>query len=151
MTIRDALSRDVKALVKLEGELFNAANYALSVQAFYYHIRHNLLLVAQKEDNSIIGYLLVLIRRKKAKLYSIGVSSACQGRGVAQALLDAMDERLLHKGFLNVILEVRCDNVNAIALYEKKGFKRMKTLKGFYKDGCDAYLMEKAYAKAPLS
>ncbi len=151
MIIRDAQSRDVKALVSLEESLFDAQNYALSAQAFYYHIRHNMLLVAQTDENVIVGYLLVLIRRQKAKVYSIGISTSFRARGIAHSLLDTMDTRLGQKGFEYVVLEVRCDNENAIRLYLNKGFKILKTLQGFYKDGCDAYLMEKEYAKTPLS
>ncbi len=151
MMIRDALSGDVKALLTLEESLFDGENYPLSARAFYYHIRHNLLLVAQTQEQTLAGYLLVLIRRRKAKLYSIGVLTAYQGKGVAQALLNVMNERLLEQGFEHLQLEVRCDNEKAISLYEKEGFQIHKTLHSFYKDGCDAYLMEKPYAKTSLS
>jgi len=151
MIVRDAQSRDVKGLVCLEKSLFDAANYALSEQAFYYHIRHNLLLVAQAEEGVIAGYILILIRRKKAKLYSIGVSPLFRRRGIAQMLLEEMDKRLVEKGFESIALEVRSDNKDAITLYENKGFKVLKTLQSFYRDGCNAYLMEKAYAQKTLS
>ncbi len=151
MIIRDALSRDVKALSILEKSLFDTANYALCAQSFYYHIRHNIVLVAQSNEGVISGYLLLLVRRRKAKLYSIGVHTAYRGRGVAGSLLETMDTRLSQQGFRHVVLEVRCDNENAIDLYSKNGFKVVKTLQCFYKDGADAYLMEKEYADTSLS
>lgn len=45
-----------------------------------------------------------------------------------------------------VSLEVRCDNVRAISLYEKFGFKKIGTFKGFlkiYNEYADCYMMEK--------
>ena len=40
-------------------------------------------------------------------------------------------------------LEVRTNNINAIKFYKKHGFKKISTIKSFYQNGEDAYLMEK--------
>ncbi|MCQ4350370.1 MAG: GNAT family N-acetyltransferase, partial [Sulfolobales archaeon] len=40
-----------------------------------------------------------------------------------------------------VYLEVRVSNLDAIRLYERFGFLKMKVLKYYYADGEDAYLM----------
>ncbi len=150
MTIRNAVSTDVLALDALEQRLFEAANYPISRRMFRYHIRHNLLLVAQSNSGGIMGYVLVLIRRKKAKLYSLGVDVAFRGRGVARMLLEKMLEHVRDLGFTCTVLEVRCDNAGAIRLYRETGFETIRILKGFYRDGCDAYFMEKCHAGAPL-
>jgi len=41
-----------------------------------------------------------------------------------------------------VSLEVRTDSPAAVNLYRRFGFKTVDTVKGFYKDGCDAYVMK---------
>jgi len=55
-------------------------------------------------------------------------------------------QQLATLGFKRILLEVRCDNTPAIALYRKFGFSVTKQLDTFYRDGCDAYLMEKEHA-----
>ncbi len=146
MTIRPARSGDAAALSILEADLFTAANYPLSRASFYYHIRHNLLFVAETEQGEIAGYALALIRRRKAKLYSLGTAPHYRGQGVGGALLESMIKELNERGFKEVVLEVRCDNTGAVTLYERYGFIIVNRLDAFYRDGCDAYLMERTNA-----
>lgn len=146
MIIRKAQTSDVSKLYALEKELFSIDNYALSRASFAYHVRNNLLYIAEV-DGKIIGYALALIKRKKAKLYSIGVSKAHRGEKIAEKLWEVIYEDLISRGFSCFLLEVRIYNEVAISLYKKIGFDVVKLLKGFYRDGCDAYLMELEYGE----
>lgn len=145
MKIRKAKQSDISSLFALEKELFCSENYPLSRGSFAYHIKNSLLYVAEIEG-SLAGYILVLVKRKDAKLYSLGVSKTYRNRKISQKLLITAFKELLAFGFKRVLLEVRTDNEAAIALYKKMGFVELKKLKAFYKDGCDAYLMELKYA-----
>jgi len=149
MTLREANTSDVTALYDLERELFSSENYPLSKGSFYYHTKNSLMLLAEV-DSVIAGYILVLIKRRDAKLYSIGVKNSFRGQGISQALLKLASKHLKLLGFKKFVLEVRVDNIIAIALYEKNNFKVVKSLKAFYKDGCDAYLMELNYGSEKL-
>ncbi|MCK9472347.1 ribosomal protein S18-alanine N-acetyltransferase [Sulfurimonas sp.] len=149
MKIKKAQKSDVSSLYALEGELFCKENYPLSRGSFAYHVNNNLLYVAEVEEK-IVGYILVLIKRKNAKLYSIGVAKAYRNRKISQELLEFILKELLSLGFKTLLLEVRTDNEAAIALYKKMGFSELKKLKAFYGDGCDACLMELRYAKGIL-
>jgi ribosomal-protein-alanine N-acetyltransferase len=146
MKIRQARPSDSAKLSALEEELFGVENYPLSRRSFYYHIRHNLLYVAETDDGAIAGYILALIRRRDPKLYSLGVAKAYRGSGLAALLMETMFKALTSRGFKRTLLEVRCDNARAIALYREFGFSVVKELKAFYRDGCDAYLMEVTHA-----
>ncbi|MDD5372570.1 MAG: ribosomal protein S18-alanine N-acetyltransferase [Sulfurimonas sp.] len=141
MTIRKAEQKDVASLYALEQKLFSAENFPLSKGSFAYHIRNNLLFVAEI-DNNIVGYVLVLVKRTNAKLYSIGVIESHRGRKIAKRLLESAINESVSLGFRRLLLEVRTDNSTAISLYKKLGFNIIKNLKAFYLDGCDAYLME---------
>lgn len=141
MIIRKAEQKDAASLYALEQKLFSAENFPLSRGSFSYHIRNNLLFVAEI-DNNIVGYVLVLIKRINAKLYSIGVIEPYRGRKIAKKLLELVSKELVYLGFKRLLLEVRIDNSTAISLYKKLGFNVVKNLKAFYLDGCDAYLME---------
>lgn len=145
MKIRKAKQSDISSLFALEKELFCSENYPLSRGSFSYHVKNNLLCVAEI-DGKIAGYALVLVRRKTPKLYSIGVSQEYRKQKISQEMIVYLLKELWAMGFSNLLLEVRIDNDAAIALYKKIGFFEVKKLKAFYRDGCDAYLMELKYA-----
>ncbi|QOY52991.1 ribosomal protein S18-alanine N-acetyltransferase [Candidatus Sulfurimonas baltica] len=149
MIIRKARLCDVSKLYALEGELFSEENFPLSRSSFAYHVRNNMLYLAEV-NGSIAGYVLVLIKRTNAKLYSIGVSEAYRGKKIAEKLLELVSKELISLGFKKTTLEVRTDNKIAIALYERVGFNIKKRLEAFYLDGCDAYLMELEYGDKTL-
>lgn len=142
MRLRRAKAADAKRLYTLEKSLFGVEDFPLSLWSFYYHIRHNLLLLTESEDGDIAGYVLALIRRSSAKLYSIGVARPYRAQGIALLLMRHVQDELRTLGSERTLLEVRIDNTAAIALYEQCGFVIIKTLKAFYRDGCDAYLMQ---------
>ena len=141
MTIRKANASDVSNLHALEREIFTPENFPLSRASLSYHVKNNLIYVAEIEGE-IAGYILALVKRRHAKLYSLGVNSLYRGQNVASKLLETIIFELLHMGFKHIFLEVRTDNETAIALYKKFGFNVKKTLEAFYLDKRDAYLME---------
>jgi ribosomal protein S18 acetylase RimI-like enzyme len=61
------------------------------------------------------------------ELTYIGVASDQRGRGAGKKLLDAFIETSRSRGYHSVILSVEKENSSAIALYEKAGFKVIKT------------------------
>lgn len=144
MITRKAKSSDVASLYTLEKELFSHENFPLSRGSFSYHVTNNMLYLAEI-DGKIVGYILVLIKRITPKLYSIGVKESYRGKKISQKLLEIISKELIALDFKGLVLEVRTDNEIAIALYKKMGFKIVKTIKAFYRDGCNAYLMELEY------
>jgi len=62
---------------------------------------------------------------------------------VAKALMiSALKGMLCYKAKL-CYLEVRVKNDPGVSLYRKLGFEASRTLKGYYSDGEDAYVMTK--------
>jgi len=61
------------------------------------------------------------------ELTYIGVSSAHQGMGLGHTLLNTFVEQCRLKGYHSVVLSVEEENKTAVALYEKTGFKIIKT------------------------
>lgn len=141
MMIKKASKEDVKRLYELEKKLFSKENFPLSYGSLRYHVKNNMLYLFEVEG-SVAGYVLVLIKRRDAKLYSIGVDKTHRGKKIANGLLSYVTKELSLMGFTKFLLEVRIDNEGAISLYKKSGFKIIKTIKEFYGDGCDAYLMQ---------
>ncbi|QFR48304.1 ribosomal-protein-alanine N-acetyltransferase [Sulfurimonas lithotrophica] len=143
MIIKKAQKTDVKALVKLENETFSDANFPLSRESFYYHIKRNLLLVVYDDKFELLGYALALIHRKKAKLYSLCIQKSYRGSGIAKKLMEQLFYSLNQLNFKIIILEVRQDNYGAINFYKKLGFKQLAISLSFYKDGSNALIMER--------
>jgi [ribosomal protein S18]-alanine N-acetyltransferase len=75
------------------------------------------------------------------EVHTIGVDPAYQGRGVGRRLLD----ELLNFAAGGVVhLEVRTDNVPAIALYRSVGFTQVGLRRRYYRvSGADAYTMRR--------
>ena len=96
------------------------------------------------------GPLTVLDKLKKviskqyrvAHLISIAVLREYRRRGIGSALLQhtiqaAKEER----DIISVYLEVRVSNEPAIRLYKRFGFRPVRIIRGYYRDGEDAYVM----------
>lgn len=61
------------------------------------------------------------------ELTYIGVAAGHQGKGWGQALLNRFIEQSRSKGYHSVVLSVEAENKTALALYEKSGFKVIRT------------------------
>jgi len=80
-----------------------------------------LLLVVENESNAIIGTSWLTIDGRRTYLHHFGIHTQYQGKGIADALLDASLK--LAKTFgMQIKLEVHKNNVPALALYGKHGF-----------------------------
>jgi ribosomal-protein-alanine N-acetyltransferase len=62
------------------------------------------------------------------------VTSSRRGRGLAKQLLDLNLRRLAGLGVRAVFLEVGDDNVPALRLYRRAGFREVGRREGYYRD-----------------
>lgn len=77
-----------------------------------------------------------------AEIMTIGVGKQFQRREIAASLMEALIARAREQGAQRMLLEVRVDNIPALALYERFGFARMGLRKRYYQpEGIDAYTM----------
>lgn len=90
-----------------------------------------------------VGDAVALFRRgsRDARLFTLAVAPEARGRGVARALLDALEGDARARGCEGVRLEVRVDNAAAIALYRARGYRETDRVDGYYEDGCSALRM----------
>lgn len=58
-----------------------------------------------------------------AYLISLWVASQARGRGVGEALIDAVVDWARSEGYAQLVLEAGIENRPAVALYKRKGFK----------------------------
>jgi ribosomal-protein-alanine acetyltransferase len=147
--IRDAEDDDLAGLNGLEARSF--ASDRLSPESLRRLLRRRSarLRVAAKSGN-LLGYHLVLFRAgaSVARLYSIAVDGAVRGGGLGRRLLADAEAVAARNGQKALRLEVREDNMSAIRLYEKEGYRPIGCRRAYYADGADAIRYEKPLARA---
>ena len=144
-SISEAQVSDIKALEELERHVFIPSDGLLSKRAFRYHIqkKKNVLLVAREDTlpNKLLGYILVLIRKKSARIYSLAVNPDCRKQGVGRALIQASINKVVEQGITMIRLELRKGNTSALKLYESLGFVGSSVRPDYYEQGEDALVM----------
>jgi len=108
--------------------------------------------IVAEEDGEIVGYIMCRIEMglsnfgfsgfiKKGHIVSLAVMPGYRRKSVGQALVSRAMEGMRFYNARQCFLEVRVTNMPAISLYKKLGFKILRTIRGYYSDGEDAYLM----------
>jgi ribosomal protein S18 acetylase RimI-like enzyme len=107
-------------------------------------------LFVYEENGVAIGDIVVLYRRNstRARLYSLIVHPACQGRGIATALLSAAERSATQRGCDVLSLEVRDDNAAALRLYQKMGYTVIARVENYYDDQSPALRLEKEVGRS---
>ena len=96
-------------------------------------------IIVFKENDKYVGFLIYQLLYENAEIIDIFVLDEYRNKGIGKALINKMLE---NKSILNVTLEVKIDNKNAIMLYNSIGFKKVAIRKGYY-NGIDGILMLK--------
>ena len=93
------------------------------------------------ESNETIGFVVGRIvlgglveTQYEAEIYNIAVTRSEHGKGRGQMLFDAFHAACIEKQAVNVWLEVRESNHQAIAFYERNGFEPVQTRRSFYEN-----------------
>ena len=94
------------------------------------------------KDNELIGFINFDVIYDRCELININVINKEKGNGYGNFLMDYMFEYINKNNITNITLEVRVDNLVAIQMYEKFGFKKQAIRKNYYQ-GIDGILMEK--------
>jgi len=113
--------------------------------------------IVAENDGKIIGYIMCRIESgfsglgfrpfsiaKKGHVISIAVLPEHRNKGVGRALIkEALQALSTYYDAKDCYLEVRVSNTNAVNLYKQTGFEIERTIRGYYSDGEDAYIMSK--------
>jgi len=110
--------------------------------------------VVAEENGEIVGYIMCRIELglsnfgfggiiKKGHVVSVAVLPDHRKKGVGEALIVKALEGMRGYNAKQCFLEVRVSNVPAVSLYKKLSFEVTRTIRGYYADGEDAYVMSK--------
>ena len=88
----------------------------------------------------LTGFLIsVKDRPKNARVVYLGVEKRIRGQGFGTRMMKRLIKQCILEGIRFIRLEVVVDNIPAHNFYERLGFQKEGTLKGFYEDGGDAH------------
>lgn len=97
--------------------------------------------IVAKLQEDIIGFAGIIDTFDQMEITNIVVRKDMRNKGIGNILLNKLIQ--LSKGNKKsmVFLEVNSNNLNAIKLYEKNGFKKVGLRKNYYNNTYDAILM----------
>ena len=105
-----------------------------------------LKIITYVEKDKIIGFLLYSLIYDRIEIEQFEVITKERGRGIGDKLLNYLIEKYKDSDIKNITLEVKEDNIAAINLYKKYGFKKVSTREKYY-DGIKGLLMERTNYK----
>ncbi|HQF31023.1 MAG TPA: peptidase C39 family protein [Hyphomicrobiales bacterium] len=135
---------DVDALVAIEDAAFSTDR--ISRRSFRSLVAApTAACIVAEIDGKVAGYAMLLFRAGTAlaRLYSIAVAPDRAGRGLGGLLLAEAERAAFDRDRILLRLEVREDNLPAIALYERAGYRRFGRYLDYYEDHADALRFEK--------
>ena len=145
--LRSARVEDLPELLRLESQF---PTDRLSRRSFVHFLRRAqadvLVLDPVDRANGLVGDAVVLYRRDwtVARLYSLVVDQRMMRTGLGRRLLTGAEAVAYARGKTSMVLEVREDNVGALALYHRTGYRNVKRLPGYYQDGAAGLRLAKS-------
>lgn len=143
MILRKVRASDIKKMVEIEIANFKEPwNY----KTLYYEsqLSPNTRFLGLYIDNQIISYVGFWIMLDYIDIINIAVDNNYQRQGLATRLLAEVEDFANTMAITKISLEVNVNNLAAYNLYNKLGYRKVRTIKNYYdrlKE--DAYLMQK--------
>ncbi len=132
--------QDIKAVSEIEKTVLDAWSYNIIEQAQIYNKCYVALV-----ENEIAAFACFAHFGDTADLNALSVHEKQRNKGVATTLLQFAFDDLIKSGANKFWLEVRSENMPAIKLYQRLGFKQNGIRKNFYKNPKDDALLFALY------
>lgn len=147
ISVRPFRIADMDQILAIEKASFGTDAYERNLFAELSNTCGKLFLVAVAGTN-ICGYMITCMRGARApnaaELVSLAVHPESRGRGAALTLMRNTLRRLRLRGVVRFSLMVRVGNESARRFYKRNGFRKLRTVAGYYEDGEDGVLMSRA-------
>ena len=92
------------------------------------------------DSKTLLGVACGWLVADELHITAVAVDPASRRSGYGGLLLQALLQRARRVGAVHATLEVASDNVAALALYARNGFRTAGTRSGYYSDGRDALI-----------
>ena len=113
--------------------------YKLYKKDYKPHINEFTKVYGYLVNGNYVGFLVIDVIYDRCEIIDIFVINEFRNNKIATNMINMIEQKFKID---NITLEVNINNVNAISLYKKLGFKKVSIRKGYY-NGCDALLMLK--------
>lgn len=97
--------------------------------------------IVAKMEETIIGFAGIIDTLDQMEITNIVVRKDMRNKGIGNILLNKLIQLSKGNQKNTIFLEVNSNNLNAIKLYEKNGFKKVGLRKKYYNNTDDAILM----------
>lgn len=140
MIVREMTLNDIDVVLGIEKDLYkvpwtkNQYKYELEENEFSY-------LFVLEHDNVVVGYYGFWVMFENVDITKVSIRKEFQGMKLSHILMEDCINRVSMLNAEKINLEVRLDNVRAINLYKKHGFKELIVRKDYYGSGEDALIM----------
>jgi len=143
LTIEDASTRHLDRLYEIEIECFERE--AFTKQQIAQLLKdYNSVGLITKVNSKIVGFIIGMMHFERNSLVghilTIDVSEAYRQKKIAEKLMQEIEKIFKEKGAATCNLEVREDNIAALNLYKKLGYRKIAKLKNYYGNAHGIYL-----------
>ncbi len=138
--IRRFKEDDILKIVELENSTLNTSlgfdmlKSSLDNEMAYFFVL--------EENEKILGYISTMFDGEIVEILNFAVDKSYQHKGLGSKILAYIDNYFYSLNAKSMILEVRNNNISAIKIYEKFGFKQIHIRKNYYSNGDDALILE---------
>ena len=139
------MDTDFSVLLEIDEASFPGGVAYNAAELSYFMNRDGAETLVVEEDGNIVAFLIIEVQsgRRRATVVTLDVRATHRRSGYGTQLLSRAEEILTNYGVETYDLQVDVTNRGAIDFYKKHGFKTVRTLKNYYANGNDAYLMMK--------
>ncbi|MEM2368297.1 MAG: ribosomal protein S18-alanine N-acetyltransferase [Candidatus Bathyarchaeia archaeon] len=144
--IEAASTKHLDKLYEIETECFKKEAFTKE-QIARLLLDQNCISLIAKHEKEIIGFIVGIVYAEDdttiGHILTIDVSPRYHRRGVGTKLLQEMEKIFKDKNVKMIRLEVREDNIAALNLYDKLGYKKIRKLRRYYGDAHGLLLVKK--------
>lgn len=131
VSLRVATPADADLVAEIHLACFEPAWSAADIAA---HLAPPLSIGFIAEDGAgPIGFMIAREVAEEAEILSLAVVASARRRGVAAALLGALELAAIRRGARTIYLDVSADNDAAVALYRSCGYRDHGRRAGYYR------------------
>jgi ribosomal-protein-alanine N-acetyltransferase len=147
--IRHARPADFDTLLEIDAASFPGGVAYDAAELSYFMDRNGAETLVVEDDTGIVAFLIMEVHttRRSATIVTLDVCETHRRSGHGTQLLSRAEDMLTDYGVEFYDLQVDVTNSAAIRFYKKHGFGTVRTLRNYYANGNDAYLMVKELLK----
>ena len=132
-TIGKTQKGDISAIAELEQQCFSLPLKEDQIRSLL-ETENTCFLTARQADGDgqLLGYIGMQTVLDEGYILNIAVSESCRHLGIADALMNGIEEEAARRELAFISLEVRESNLPAVSLYKKHGYVQAGRRKDYY-------------------